>query len=66
LKEAACVYREMRLGRTPIADGTRLIYSLRCMRDMLETLVLQELDERLTKLEDPTAPPNQSNFTVLQ
>jgi hypothetical protein len=32
---------------------------------MLETLVLQQLDERLTKLEDPTAlrPANQSNFT---
>jgi hypothetical protein len=48
-----CVYREMRLGKTPIADGSKLIFSLRCLRDVIETMVLQRLDERITVLEQP-------------
>jgi hypothetical protein len=36
LREMGCVYREMRYGSTPICDGAKLIYSLRCMRDVIE------------------------------
>ena len=62
LKEMGNVYREMRFGQTQISDGTRLIYSLKCMRDVIETLTLERLDERLTRLEEPvpsrpSAPP---------
>jgi hypothetical protein len=53
LTEMGCVYREMRLGKTPIADGSKLIFSLRCLRDVIETMVLQRLDERITVLEQP-------------
>jgi hypothetical protein len=53
LKEMGCVYREMRKGTTPIGDGSRLIYSLRCMRDVIETIALDRLEDRLQRLEDP-------------
>ena len=43
----AALYREMRIGKTPIADGSRLIYSLKCMRDVLETVVLERIENRL-------------------
>jgi hypothetical protein len=51
LKEMGCVYREMRQGTTKIADGTRLVYSLRCMRDVLETIAVERLEDRLDELE---------------
>lgn len=51
LKEMGNVYREMRNGTTKIADGTRLIYSLRCMRDVIETITLERLEVRLEQLE---------------
>ena len=47
LKEMGCVYREMRYGTTEIADGTKLIYSLKCMRDVLETITLERLEQRM-------------------
>jgi hypothetical protein len=47
LKEMGCVYREMRHNSTPIADGAKLIYSLRCMRDVIETITLQKLEEKM-------------------
>jgi hypothetical protein len=53
LKEMGNVYREMRVGTTKIADGTRLIYSLRCMRDVLETIAVERLEDRLDELERP-------------
>jgi hypothetical protein len=64
LTEMGAVYREMRYGQTAVSDGTRLIYSLKCMRDVIETLLLQQLDERLTKLEPlpsrPSVPPQRT------
>lgn len=51
LREMGNVYREMRQGTTKIADGTRLIYSLKCMRDVLETLALERIEDRLDQLE---------------
>ena len=53
LKEMGNVYREMRQGTTKIADGTKLIYSLRCMRDVLESVALERLEDRLDQLEGP-------------
>jgi hypothetical protein len=51
LAEMGAVYREMRTGKTPIADGTRLIYSLKCMRDVIETVLLERIESRLEQLE---------------
>jgi hypothetical protein len=51
LNEMGAVYREMRTGKTPIADGTRLVYALRCMRDVIETVVLERIENRLEQLE---------------
>ena len=51
LKEMGAVYREMRQGTTKIADGTRLIYALRCMRDVLETIAVERIEDRLDELE---------------
>jgi hypothetical protein len=51
LKEMRNVYREMRQGTTKIADGTRLIYALRCMRDVLETIAVERIEDRLDQLE---------------
>ena len=47
----SAVYREMRLNKTAICDGAKLIYSLRCMRDVLETVVLERIEDRLAQLE---------------
>ena len=52
LREMGCVYREMRYGTTPIADGAKLIYSLRCMRDVIETLMIEKLEARLDEMAD--------------
>jgi len=51
LKEMGNVYREMRQGSTPIADGTRLIHSLRCMREVIEAITLERVEDRLAALE---------------
>jgi hypothetical protein len=51
LAEMGAVYREMRTGKTPVADGTKLIYALRCMRDVIETVVLERIESRLEELE---------------
>jgi hypothetical protein len=51
LKEMGNVYREMRCGQTEITDGSRLIYSLRCMRDVIETIAIERIEERLQQLE---------------
>lgn len=51
LKEMGNVYREMRQGTTKIQDGTRLIYSLKLMRDVLETIALERVEVRLDELE---------------
>jgi hypothetical protein len=50
LKEMGCVYRDMRYGSTPIGDGAKLIYSLRCMRDVIETLMIEKLEARLDEM----------------
>jgi hypothetical protein len=51
LTEMGAVYREMRTGKTPMADGSRLIYSLKCMRDVMETVILERIESRLEQLE---------------
>ena len=51
LKEMGNVYREMRCGQTEITDGSRLIYSLRCMRDVIETITIERIEDRLDQLE---------------
>jgi hypothetical protein len=51
LSEMGAVYREMRTGRTTISDGAKLIYSLRCMRDVIETVVLERIESRLEQLD---------------
>jgi hypothetical protein len=45
------VYREMRTGKTAMGDGAKLFYSLRCMRDVIETVVLERIESRLEQLE---------------
>jgi hypothetical protein len=45
------VYREMRCGQTAIADGTKLIFSLRCLRDVLEAITLGRVERRLDEIE---------------
>jgi uncharacterized small protein (DUF1192 family) len=50
----SAVYREMRYGQTPVSDGARLIFSLRCLRDVLEVLAVEKLEQRLAELERPT------------
>jgi hypothetical protein len=54
LKEMGNVYREMRYATTPIADGTKLIFSLKCMRDVIETIALERLEQRMNEIEDRT------------
>jgi hypothetical protein len=54
LKEMGNVYREMRYATTPIADGTKLIYSLKCMRDVIETIALERLEQRMDAIADGT------------
>jgi hypothetical protein len=51
LSEMGAVYREMRTNKTAIGDGAKLIYSLRCMRDVIETVVLERIESRLEQLE---------------
>jgi hypothetical protein len=51
LREMGNVYREMRQGTTKIAEGTRLIYALRCMRDVLESITVERIEDRLDELE---------------
>jgi hypothetical protein len=51
LNEMGAVYREMRTGKTAMGDGAKLIYSLRCMRDVLETIMLERIESRLEQLE---------------
>ena len=51
LTEMGCVYREMRFKQIPAGDGTRLIYALRCMRDVIETITLEAIERRLDRME---------------
>ena len=53
LAEMGAVYREMRLGSTSTGDGTKLVYCLRCMRDVVETMQLEHIKARITQLEEP-------------
>jgi hypothetical protein len=51
LSEMGAVYREMRRGQMAISDGSRLIYCLRCMRDVIETITIERLEQRLDRVE---------------
>jgi hypothetical protein len=53
VKELGNLYREARLGITPVSDATRLAFILKTMRDCIETQVLEQLDARLRVLEEP-------------
>jgi hypothetical protein len=55
LQEMGCVYREMRTNKTPTADGTKLIYSLRCMRDVIETIAVERIEKRLDEMAEQIA-----------
>jgi hypothetical protein len=55
LREMGCVYREMRVGKTEIADGSKLIYSLRCMRDVIETIAIERIEKRLDEMAEQIA-----------
>jgi len=46
--EAGRVYRDMRTGKLPCQEGTRLVYVLDRIREMI---VLDEFEQRLKKLE---------------
>jgi hypothetical protein len=50
LREMSSVYREMRYGQTPVNDGSRLIFALRCMRDVLETVHIERLEARVAEI----------------
>jgi hypothetical protein len=38
-------------AQTPRAEGSRLIYSSKCMRDVMETVTLERIESRLEQLE---------------
>jgi hypothetical protein len=61
LKEMGNVYREMRYGHTPVGDGTRLIFALKCMRDVLETIGIERIEKRLDEMEGRTINGNRAN-----
>jgi len=51
LAEMGAVYREMRMGTTPLNTGTKLIYVLSTMRGTVETMILERIEGRLAGLE---------------
>jgi hypothetical protein len=52
LREQACVYREMRTGKTKVEIGTKLIYSLKCIRETIEAIMTERLEARLMTVEE--------------
>ena len=52
LSEMGAVYREMRTGKIAMGDGAKLIYSLRCMRDVIEMIMLERIESRFEQLEE--------------
>ena len=55
-REMGKVYRDMRIGKIPAQDGTRLVYVLDMIRKAYETEILQEritLIEQALKMRKP-------------
>ncbi len=50
-KELARLYRQMKVGRIPAADGTKLAYVLNILRQTIET---SDIEQRLEALEKAT------------
>jgi hypothetical protein len=61
LKEMGNVYREMRYGHTPASDGSRLIFCLKCMRDVIETMSIERIEKRLDEMEGRVHLGDQTN-----
>jgi hypothetical protein len=55
LREQGCVYREMRTRKTPVEVGTKLIYSLKCLRETIEAIMTERLEQRLLTVEEALA-----------
>lgn len=58
LKEMAAVYRESRLGHSSVEDSQKWVSMLRCMRDVIETMALERIEQRLEQLEGGHVPDN--------
>jgi hypothetical protein len=43
------VYREMRRGELDVTTGAKLVYTLRCLRETIEGIILERLDDRLSE-----------------
>jgi hypothetical protein len=49
LREMGAVYREMRRGELDVTTGAKLVYTLRCLRETIEGIILERLDGRLSE-----------------
>jgi hypothetical protein len=58
LKEMAAVYREMRLGLTQPAEGSKLVFVLGAMRGVIETMSVERMEARLNELQAAAAEGN--------
>ena len=51
LAEMRAVYREARLGKTPLDEATKLTYILKEMRATIEVLAIEEIQTKLHELD---------------
>ena len=51
LAEMRAVYREARLGKTPLDEATKLTYILKEMRATIEVLAMEEIQTKLRELD---------------
>jgi len=51
LAEMRAVYREARLGKTPLDEATKLTYILKEMRAGLEAMAIEEIQQKLRELD---------------
>jgi hypothetical protein len=51
LAEMRAVYREARLGKTPLEEATKLTYILKEMRAGLEAMAIEEIQQKLRELD---------------
>jgi hypothetical protein len=56
LKEMQAVYREARVGKTPLPDATKLVFVLKSMREVLEAMALEGIERRLAEMQDKRNP----------
>jgi hypothetical protein len=50
MREMACIYREMRLGKLAHDKGCRLVYVLRELRAGMEAEVVEQMEGKLATL----------------